>query len=116
VTPPDEFGILAGIGTFGGYTGFLDNNPDWSNACDARVVFDIPRYRPLGRADAVDAPTLVVIADDDRIVPPTTAERLVERLPRGESFHVDGGHFGVYDDPFEQILNAQCLFFETHLG
>ncbi|MFW6437122.1 MAG: alpha/beta fold hydrolase, partial [Halococcoides sp.] len=67
--------------------------------------------------DAVDAPTLVVVAENDRIVSPASAERLVERLPHGEGIRVEGGHFDVYDgEVFDRIVAAQSSFFRTHLG
>ncbi len=44
---------------------------------------------------ALDLPSLVVIPDQDRIVPPASAEALARVLPRAEALRPAGGHIGM---------------------
>jgi polyhydroxyalkanoate synthase subunit PhaC len=45
--------------------------------------------------DAIAAPTLIVIPNDDRIVPPTSAYALAAAMPYSEAMHVPNGHIGM---------------------
>jgi polyhydroxyalkanoate synthase len=44
---------------------------------------------------ALDLPSLVVIPDQDRIVPPASAEALARTLPRAEALRPAAGHIGM---------------------
>jgi polyhydroxyalkanoate synthase len=44
---------------------------------------------------ALDLPSLVVIPDQDRIVPPASAEALARALPRAEALRPAAGHIGM---------------------
>jgi polyhydroxyalkanoate synthase len=44
---------------------------------------------------ALDLPSLVVIPDQDRIVPPASAEALAQALPRAEALRPAAGHIGM---------------------
>ena len=44
---------------------------------------------------ALDLPTLVVLPDQDRIVPPASAEALAAALPRAERLRPPAGHIGM---------------------
>jgi polyhydroxyalkanoate synthase len=44
---------------------------------------------------ALDLPSLVVIPDQDRIVPPASAEALAAALPRAEALRPAAGHIGM---------------------
>jgi polyhydroxyalkanoate synthase len=47
------------------------------------------------RPAALDLPTLVVLPDQDRIVPPASAEALAAALPRAERLQPAAGHIGM---------------------
>jgi pimeloyl-ACP methyl ester carboxylesterase len=116
VGPPEEFAMLNTPGAEAGYRDIVPADSDWENACPARVALQVPRYRPVSRASEVDAPLFVTVAREDRIVPPSAAERLARRLDHAEVLRVDCGHFGVYDGaPFERAVQEQAAFLERHL-
>lgn len=114
VGPPGEFAIANVPGAEDGYLDLLDDEDDWTNECQASLVVQIPRYRPIGRAQKVTCPTLVAIATNDRLVPASAAERLVDRLPAGRALRFACGHFDIYDDErFGLILEATVERFES---
>lgn len=56
------------------------------------------RWRVAGEVvepAALDLPSLVVIPDQDRIVPPASAEALARALPRAEALRPAAGHIGM---------------------
>ncbi|MFQ3319154.1 MAG: pimeloyl-ACP methyl ester carboxylesterase [Natronomonas sp.] len=116
VASTEEFGMLNSPGAEEGYYSIVPGDSDWENACPARIALKVPLYRPIGRADDVDAPVFLGIAEGDNIVPPSAAERLGQRLDHVEVFRLDCGHFDPYDgSEFEHISDAQGAFFERHL-
>lgn len=77
----------------------------------------VPRYRPVSVAADVDCLVFVTVAEDDRIVPPSAAERLADRLDHVEVLGLDCGHFDPYEgDTFERVVEEQAGFLERHLG
>jgi pimeloyl-ACP methyl ester carboxylesterase len=81
------------------------------NRTPARVVLDLPSYRPGRSADAIDAPVHVVVAEEDRLLPPGPTERLIRRLSDPSVDRVPAGHFDVHGDPwFEPVVNEQVAF------
>ena len=47
------------------------------------------------RPDRVTCPTLVVVPEQDHIVPPASCRALADGLPKGEILPVDAGHIGL---------------------
>ncbi len=116
VGPPDEFAMLNTPGAEDGYLEIVPEDSDWENACPAHVALQVPRYRPISSADAVDAPVFLTVATGDRIVPPAAAERLARRLDHVEVLRLDCGHFGPYTGAaFERAVDEQAGFLARHL-
>lgn len=116
VGPPDEFAMLNTPGAEEGYLSIVPEDSDWENACPARVALQVPRYRPISRADDVDCPVFLGIATEDTIVPPSAAEKLGRRLDHVETLRLECGHFDPYDGPeFDRMSDAQARFFERNL-
>lgn len=116
VGPPAAFAMLNTPGAEAGYREIVPADSDWENSCPARVALQVPLYRPISRADEVDAPLFVTIATGDRIVPPSAAERLARRVDHVEVLRLDCGHFDVYDGaPFERAVGEQAAFLARHL-
>jgi pimeloyl-ACP methyl ester carboxylesterase len=117
VGSPAEFAMLNTPGAEEGYRSIVPEGSDWENACSARIALQVPRYRPVGSADDVDCPVFLAIAEGDRVVPPSAAERLATRLDHVEVLRLDCGHFDPYEgDPFERVVDEQAGFLERHLG
>jgi dipeptidyl aminopeptidase/acylaminoacyl peptidase len=116
VGSPDEFAMLNTPGADEGYRSIVPEDSNWENACPARVSLEVPRYRPVSSADDVDCPAFVAIASEDRIVPPSAAERLARRLDHVEVLRLDCGHFDPYlGETFERVVDRQASFLERHL-
>lgn len=47
------------------------------------------------RPEAIEAPTLLFAAQNDRITPPATTEALAQKLPNARILHPDAGHVGM---------------------
>lgn len=116
VGPPDEFAMLNTPDAEAGYRSITPEETTWRNACPARVSLEVPLYRPISSADAVDCPVFVAIATEDDIVPASAAERLARRLDHVEVLRLDCGHFDPYDGAtFERVVDREAAFLERHL-
>lgn len=77
---------------------------------EAVADFDLGRY-----AEAIRCPTLVVLAGDDRVMPPERSRALAEAIPGAETaVHPTAGHALVAEDP--EWLAEQCLDFLERVG
>lgn len=63
------------------------------------------------RADEIDVPVHVVVAEENHLVPPGPTQRVIDRLPDPRVHRVPSGHFEVhFDSWFEPVLQAQAPF------
>ncbi len=108
------------VDTPGAKEGFLSLVPEGAtvvNRMPARVVLDLPRYRPGLGANTIDVPVHVVIATEDRLLPIEPMEGLLDTLPDATVHRVDTAHFGVHTDPwFDPVVEPQVAFLREHLG
>lgn len=89
----------------------------WRNEVAARVLLDVPRYRPGRRARRIHCPLLVCVAERDAVTPPGPARRAAERAPAGELRSYDAGHFDVYTgELWERVVADQLGFLARHLA
>lgn len=113
---PDEFAVLNRPGALAGFRDLVPDDEQFPNRCGARILLTVGRYRPVADADAVDAPTLVVEAERDRIVSGSSVSRLVGRLDDVERVRYDVGHFDLFaGDAFERVADREAAFLERHL-
>jgi pimeloyl-ACP methyl ester carboxylesterase len=96
---------------------FLDAVPpgaDWENAAPARSGLGFSRFRPLGDADSVACPALLVAAADDAVVPPATVEAAADRVPDATLVRLPGGHFDAYTAA-DEVAAYGTAFLDTAL-
>jgi alpha-beta hydrolase superfamily lysophospholipase len=89
--------------------------PEWRQEVAARSALRLCWYRPGRKADQVQVPLLVVVADQDQsalAAPSITATR---RAPRGELVHLPGGHYAPFLDGHEAAVEAELEFLRRHL-
>lgn len=116
VGDPDGFAMLNTPGASEGYRSLIPADSTWENACPARIALQVPRYRPIQQAEAVNCPVLLCIAVDDQIAPASIAESFARRLDHVEVLRLAGGHFDPYrGDLFERVVSQQTGFFTRHL-
>lgn len=108
------------VDTPGAKPDFLSLVPDGAevvNRMPARVLLELPFYRPGVPAEDIEVPVHVVIAEADRLLPVEPMERLTERLPRGQVHRVPTPHFGPHDDPwFDAVVDRQVSFLAERLA
>ncbi len=116
VGDPDEFAVLNGPGAKAGYEALVPGD-EWPNQAAARLLLQVPFYRPVSDAGEIECPTLVIEGEDDDVVPSEPVDDLVETLPDVERVRYEMGHFDVYLQPaFERVVERQADFLARHLG
>ena len=111
----DEFALLNEPGAKDGYIRLVPRDSRWRNRTRARTTLALPRYRPVTDAEEVYAPTLVVAATEDDILPYGPVETLVEKLRDPTLVSKRIGHFDVYHDAFPELVDHQLAFLRATL-
>ncbi len=115
VGPPGSLGALTTPDAEPGYLRIAP--PDFDNRVLARIVLEVPTYRPVAFADRVRCPWLIQICERDSVAPIAPAEEAARRAgARAEVVRYPCGHFDVYvEDDFERSVADQLAFFDRHL-
>jgi len=117
VSEPGEGGLVDSPGAETGFLALVPDGEEPVNSTPARIVLDLPFYRPGRRADEVDVPVHVVVAEEDRLLPRGPTERAIDRLADPSVHRVSTGHFGVHYDPwFEPVVEEQVAFLSDALA
>jgi pimeloyl-ACP methyl ester carboxylesterase len=87
------------------------------NRVAARVFLTLPFFNPGSRAKDIQAPTLIIAADNDGLIPVAKVRETAQALPHGEYLELKGAnHFSPYTGPlFEQVVRRQTAFFVKNL-
>ncbi|MCV0396526.1 MAG: alpha/beta hydrolase [Rhizobiaceae bacterium] len=116
-TAPGRIGALATPDAREGFR-ILDVDGAGVNRIAARVMLELPDYRPGKRVTDVRCPVLYVLAEEDWLVPIDHALRIVAETPNARLHRFPGGHFDVYrtETPlFENIIAAEVAFLKSVL-
>jgi pimeloyl-ACP methyl ester carboxylesterase len=91
--------------------------PESENRVAARVLLTLPLWFPGSRAADIQAPTLIVAAENDGLIPVSKVRDTAKALKQGEYLELPGAHhFSPYKGPlFEQVVSRQMAFFTRHL-
>ncbi len=91
--------------------------PGGHNQVAARVFLTLPFWFPGQSADKVEAPTLVIAAENDGLIPVSGVRDTAAKLKKGEYVELKGAdHFSPYSGPvFEQVVGKQTAFFKKNL-
>jgi len=112
---PEEFGVLNTPGAKEGFEAIVPEDREMDNRCAARILVTVGQYRPLKQASDVDAPALVVKAEEDLVVPTKPIEKLIEKLD-ADAHRVECGHFDPYlGETFEEVVEEEAGFLEENL-
>ena len=92
-------------------------NFETENKVAARVFMTLPFWSPGSRAPDIKAPTLVIAAENDGLIPIAKVREVAKELKHGEYVELKGAdHFSPYTGPvFEQVVARQTAFFLAHL-
>lgn len=114
--PPEAFAVLNTPDALEGFEALIPDGEEWDNRCPARIVLSIMAYRPVSRANEVDAPVFVAQTEHDSVIPASTTDRLVRELDDVERVRYPIGHFDAYrGEAFEVLVEREIEFFERHL-
>lgn len=83
----------------------------------ARVFMTLPLYSPASDADQIKAPTLLIGAENDGLVPIKGVRDVAQRIPKVEYVELKGmDHFQPYfGEAFKRNAALQVAFFKKHL-
>ena len=118
VIAPDAFAALICAECVEGYRKVVPAGAtDADTRVAARVFMTLPWFSPADSAERIQAPTLVMAADNDGLIPIDGVRDMVKRIAKVEYVelkHTD--HFAPYTGPvFEQVVARQTAFFRKHL-
>jgi len=115
--PPEEFAFLNTPDVMEAFQELVPPDSTWQNRAPARVLFQMLRYQPLREAAKIQAPVLMIAAEDDSLIPVAAVESASRRIPDCELVVLPGtGHFEPYSGAvFEQVVEREAGFLCKHL-
>ncbi len=114
-------GKVAALSMPGNYEAVLDLIPAarrdrWENRCPARVFLLTALYRPIRHAAKVKCPALVVLADEDNLIPKDLVEKAASLMPKGRLVRFPVDHFAPYTgETFKKVAAVEAKFFAENL-
>lgn len=117
VIAKDAFAALICDECAEGYKKLVPAGQEAQNQVAARVFLSLPFWFPGNAAPKVQAPTLLIAAEKDGLIPVDKVREVAKSLPHGEYLELPGAdHFSPYTGPvFEQVVARQTAFFVTQL-
>lgn len=116
VGAPGELAVLTSPDALPGYRALVPPGASWRNAVAARVILQVPRYRPIDGAARIASPLLLCIADHDVLTPPGPALAVARRARRATVERYPCQHFEIYlGDLFARAVADQTAFLARHL-
>jgi fermentation-respiration switch protein FrsA (DUF1100 family) len=114
---PDEFALLNTPDVMDAFQELVPPDSTWQNRAPARVLFQLPRYRPLRDARRLAAPVLMVAAENDSLIPIAAVEAASKRIPHCELVVLEEtSHFEPYSGTvFERVVEREAEFLCRHL-
>jgi len=112
---PDGFAALVCDECYEGYHGLMP--ADAQNLVAARIFLSLPFWSPGSSASDIQAPTLVIAAENDGLIPIGKLREVVSTIPTSEYVELVGAdHFSPTASPFfEAVVARQTAFFTEQL-
>jgi len=114
VGEPGTFAVMTTPDADTGFRDLVGAESLWRNAIAARLVLELPFYRPVRVAARLQMPALFCVCDDDTITPPGSTITSAHRAALGELRRYHYGHFDIYRDP--AVKADQVEFLSRVLG
>jgi pimeloyl-ACP methyl ester carboxylesterase len=117
IIAPDAFAALICAECNDGYKRLVPAGNEEQNKVAARVFLSLPFWFPGDSAPKIQAPTLIIAAEKDGLIPVKKVREVAKSVPKGEYVELPGAdHFSPYTGPaFEQVVARQTAFFTQHL-
>ena len=108
---------LATPDCYDGYLRLIPPGTVWQETVPARILLTILVYRPVRVARRIQAPVLIIAAEQDALIPLAATRRTAARIARCQFEVLPVGHFDLFDGPwFERSIALQIAFLRRHLG
>ncbi|WP_440005967.1 alpha/beta hydrolase [Halomicrococcus sp. SG-WS-1] len=115
VADPDEFAVMNAPGAKRGMLDIVPDPPVWDNDVPARVLLDVPFYRPVTSAEEVSCPVLLVAGRDDAIVPSSSVESAADEFADATLVSLPIDHFDVYGTAFDEVVAYESSFLDERI-
>ena len=115
---PDTFACM---NTHDAKSGYLSIIPEechctWENKCAARFFLALLFYRPLSLAHRVKCPCLLVAAQKDSLIAPSSVQKASKKIEKATLVWLPIHHFEIYTGSgFEQAVSIEIEFLKEHI-
>lgn len=111
VAQPGAFAALNKPGCWEGFHTLLPPGEVFENHCPARVMLTSALYRPTREAGRIACPVLIVIAEQDQLIPPNVIRRAADKIQHVEVLGLPVDHFQHYQGAdFDQVATHETEF------
>lgn len=113
---PDEFALMNTPECMQGYLALVPPDSTWENKAPARIALKLPFYRPISFASKIKCPVLMICAERDSLIPPSSVKKCASLISNCELNSFEVGHFDVYTgEMFEKVSKLEAEFLMRHL-
>ncbi len=117
VGEPDTFAVMNSPDAYSGYMTIVPGDSSWRNECPARIAFSVLWYRPIRVVAEVRCPLLIVMAENDSLIPAEAVRRMASKARDSSLVSLPLGHFDVYvGEGFEETVTKEADFLEKCLN
>ncbi len=117
--PGEAFAMMSKPDTLPGLLKLLELDEkefEKNNFCPANIIFTLGLYRPIGYAEKVACPALVIGAQKDTLFPPAGPGKMADRMKNATYISLPMNHFDPYvGEPFEKLVRVMSDFLTAHL-
>ena len=114
--PPGSRAVLNHAEAEPGFDAVCAEDSRWRNEFLAKPSQLIGEIRPVRQASSVRCPVLFFLGTEDTMVPLGAIERAADDAPKSELRRYSIGHFDGFLDAFDDVVNDQLDFLDTHLS
>jgi pimeloyl-ACP methyl ester carboxylesterase len=117
VVANQSLALLAPPDCSAGYGALVPKDSSWPNQVPARILLTLPLYNPAASASKIKAPTLMIGARDDSLVPIKAVRKTAAKLRNGKFVELPIGHFSPYSGEwFDKVVRLECDFLCENLS
>jgi pimeloyl-ACP methyl ester carboxylesterase len=116
VGTPDEFALLNKADCLQGFLSLVPEGSGFDNRAPAAISLALSFYRPISRAAEIVCPILMIIAENDSLIPLKDVEKCAAKIGQAKKVLLPVGHFDVYTgELFAKVSAMEAEFLVEHL-
>lgn len=116
VGTPDEFALLNKADCLQGFLSLVPEGSGFDNRAPAAISLAFSFYRPISRAAEIRCPILMIIAENDSLIPLKDVEKCAAKIGRVKKVLLPVGHFDVYTgELFAKVSAMEAEFLVEQL-